>query len=122
MKTSVKNIDEIFTFEGEWGVESKCGLKIVKKDDMATIIVTELYQDNPGSSVTSVAASLAKQVCDNYSLSYKKVIYIESTPEMHSKLNFYDENYYKVDFIVDDSGFKNPKWSKLEDGEIEKYV
>ena len=52
MKVPEKYYDEIFEFNGLWDVVSKCGLKIIDKGWKKTVIVTELYQDNPGTSVT----------------------------------------------------------------------
>ena len=52
MKVSPKYYDEIFDFAGQWDMPSKCGLKIIQHNDKKTVIVTELYQDNPGTSVT----------------------------------------------------------------------
>ncbi|MDR2498851.1 MAG: hypothetical protein LBD28_05370 [Tannerellaceae bacterium] len=51
--------DEIFHYKGEWDMPSCCGLRIIVGDKGATVIVNELYQDNPGSSVASSGRSLA---------------------------------------------------------------
>jgi hypothetical protein len=32
---------------------------------------------------------------------------------MNSKLSFYDEVYFKVDFDIINGNLENPKWSKL---------
>lgn len=122
MKVSNKNIDEIFTFKGEWDVESRCGLEIEHREGYSVIIVTELYLDNPGSSVTSVAPSLAMQICAAYNIDLHKVIYIEHNPDMSSKLKFYDENYYLVSFDIKENVLANPKWKKLTEEEIKQYV
>ena len=62
------------------------------------MIVTELYQDNPGDSVTSAGQSLAQQICRAKGLTPEEIIYLECNPDMNSKLSFYDEEYYQVDF------------------------
>ena len=51
MKVSEKYYDEIFDFAGQWDMPSKCGLRILTYKDKKVIIVTELYQDNPGTSI-----------------------------------------------------------------------
>ena len=126
MKASEKNIDEIFTFEGSWGVESRCGLRRAVRGDRTVVIVTELYQDNPGSSVTSVSTSLAGQICSRYGIDPRTMIYIESAPAMNSKLSFYDEEYYRVDFDIDDTTggvtLASPRWTKLDAQQIKEYV
>jgi len=113
MKASESNIEEIIDFKGLWDLPSKCGIRQIKKEDAHIIIVTELYQDNPGSSITSVSASLATQIAERYNIDPVKMIYIESSPNMNSKLSFYDEEYYRVIFDVKEGVFINPQWTKL---------
>ena len=55
------------------------------------IIVTELYQENPDTSVRYTGYSLFKQICKHKGLVEKDVIYIECNPDTNSKLSFYDE-------------------------------
>lgn len=98
MKVSEEYYDEIFEFKGQWDMPSCCGLKIRKKMDKTYIIVTELYQDNPGTSVTYAAKYLADQICQSKKLDMKECVYIECAPNTNSKLSFYDEEYYQVDF------------------------
>lgn len=98
MKVSEKYYDEVFDFEGLWGVASKCGLKITEKDEKKYVIVTELYQDNPGTSVTQAGKNLAKQICESKGLSLYEIVYLECTPDTNSVLSFYDEQYFEVTF------------------------
>lgn len=113
MKTSDSYIDEIIDFKGVWDMHSRCGLKIFQNNDKHIVIVTELYQDNPGSSITSVSASLATQIIERFKIAASDLIYIESNPEMNSKLSFYDEEYYLVNFDIQGNTLSNPKWSKM---------
>ena len=101
MKVSPEYYDEIFTFKGEWDMESSCGLKIRVVDGKTYVIVTELYQDNPGTSVTYAGKKLADQVCEAKSLKLEDIVYLECTPNTNSKLSFYDEEYFQVDFFAD---------------------
>jgi hypothetical protein len=121
MKASFKEIDEIFDFKGLWDVPSKCGLKILQKNNKYTIIVSELYQENPGTSITQASCSLAKQICDNYNIPMSDIIYIEHNPDMNSKLSFYDEEFYLVNFIINNDTFVDPKWTKIESEELITY-
>lgn len=113
MKTSGDYIDQIFEFEGQWGIPSKCGLKIINNDNGSQIYVTELYKDNPGSSVTSVAASLANQICDRYRLDPTRITYIECNPDMNSKLSFYKQQFFRVTFDIVEGRYSNPRWEKI---------
>ena len=60
MKVPEKYYDEIFEFNGLWDVVSKCGLKIIDKGGKKTVIVTELYQDNPGTSVRNTSFAFSE--------------------------------------------------------------
>lgn len=121
MKISDSNIDHIFEFSGSLGMLSKCGLKIKRWQNKTVVIATELYQDNPGTSITSVTASLAKQICEAFSINLQSLIYLECAPKMNSKLSFYDETYFKVDFDIINNQFENPKWIKLTQEEIKSF-
>ena len=101
MKVSEKYYDEQFHFLGEWDMESLCGLKIRTIDNKTYIIVTELYQDNPGTSVTYAGEKLLQQICSAKGLNPKEVTYLECNPDTNSKLSFYDEEYFEVNFDAD---------------------
>ncbi len=101
MKVSPDYYDEIFSFKGQWDMPSTCGLKIRRRDGKVYVIVTELYQDNPGTSVTYAGESLARQICEAKQLSLDGITYIECNPDTNSKLSFYDEEYFLVDFAAD---------------------
>ena len=98
MKVPEKYYDEIFEFNGLWDVVSKCGLKIIDKGGKKTVIVTELYQDNPGTSVTYAGYALARQICERKNLEINNIRYLECNPDTQSKLSFYDEEYFEVTF------------------------
>jgi len=117
MKVSPTYYDEVFDFKGQWDIPSKCGLKIIEKEGKKYVIVTELYQDNPGTSVTYAGKSLAKQICEKKDLSLSGITYLECTPDTNSVLSFYDEQYFEVTF--NDSPRANyRKLSKEEIGQL----
>ena len=98
MKVPQKYYDEIFEFLGQWDQPSACGLKIIVKDCKTIVVVTELYHDNPGTSVTSAGKNLAMQICERKGLSLLEIMYLECTPDTNSVLSFYDEQYFEVTF------------------------
>jgi hypothetical protein len=102
MKVPESYYDEIFQFKGEWDMPSCCGLKIVRDSAFMPgkicVIVTELYQDNPGTSVTYAGKRLAAQICEAKGLPPDGIVFLECNPDTHSKLSFYDEEYFEVDF------------------------
>lgn len=101
---------------------SRCGLKISQKGEKTIVIVTELYKENPGTTITSVTCSLAEQICEAFQIQPKQMIYLECAPGMNSKLNFYDEVYYLVQFDIEDNKLINPKWTQLDDYEKSIYL
>ena len=115
MRVPEKYYDEIFSFKGQWDVPSRCGLRIVRREK-PVVIVTELYQDNPGTSVTSAGRLLAQQICRDKGLELNNIIYLECNPDTNSKLSFYDEEFFEVDFT---SGSK-PAYRQLGAGEMKK--
>ena len=98
MKVPENYYSEIFDFKGQWEIPSKCGLKIIRKGGKTFVIVTELYQDNPGTSVTATGYNLAKQICEKKDLPLSQIVYLECTPDTNSVLSFYDEQYFEVTF------------------------
>ena len=77
------------------------------------MIVTELYQENPGTSVTYAGKLLAKQICEKKSLSLSEIVYLECTPNTDSVLSFYDEQYFEVKFN-DTPQANYRQWSREE--------
>jgi hypothetical protein len=116
MKVSEKYYDEIFDFKGQWEMPSKCGLKIIKKGGKNFVIVTELYQENQGTSVTYAGKSLKKQICKAKNLDADSVVYIECNPCTNSVLSFYDEEFFEVTFS---DTTPQANYRKLEKEEIE---
>jgi hypothetical protein len=121
MKASLDKIDRIFEFTGSWGIPSKCGLKHFKFDGKDLVLVSELYKDNPGTSITQVTTSLAMQVCEKLNIDQRNLLYIEHCPDMNSKLSFYNEEFYRVSFEIVDGSFINPSWHMLSLEEKKVY-
>jgi hypothetical protein len=113
MKVPDKYYDEIFIFKGQWDMPSCCGLKIIKRHDKTFVIVTELYQENPGTTVTSAGKNLALQICEAKNLNFQEVNYLQCNPYTNSKLSFYEEEYFEVTFPDD----KPPAYRKLDERE-----
>ena len=118
MKVPPSYYDEIFPFLGQWDMPSSCGLKIRQHDGRCYVIVTELYQENPGTSITYAGRSLAEQVCKAKGLNLADITYIECAPDTNSKLSFYDEEYFEVDFDAD----LQHKYRQLDRNEIMKIL
>ena len=122
MEVQKKHFDEIFEFKGKWHVPSKCGLRILDRNGRKVVIVTELYNDNPGSSVTYAGETLLNQICAARGLDPGKVIYIECNPDTKSRLSFFQEEYYLVKFPENEGKQGHPDYRKLEDNEIRDLI
>jgi len=113
MRVPEKYYDEVFDFKGQWDMPSSCGLKIIRKEK-TIVIVTELYQDNPGTSITAAGKNLADQICRNKGLNLNGIMYLECNPDTGSKLSFYDEEFFEVDF----SKGQEPVYRQLPANEV----
>jgi len=118
MKVPEKYYDEIFVFKGQWDTPSECGLKTLTNKGKIVIIVTELYQDNPGTSVTYTGYSLLKQICERKGFAESDVIYVECNPDTNSKLSFYDEEFYEVTFPEVSKDGDKPIYRQLSPDEV----
>jgi hypothetical protein len=114
MKIPETYYDEIFYFKGQWDMPSACGLKIIEWQGKTVVIATELYQDNPGTSVTCSGVSLAAQICEAKALKLSEIRYLECNPDTNSKLSFYDEAYFEVRF----SGSAPAEYRQLTEEEV----
>ena len=122
MKVPEKYYDEIFQFAGQWDMPSACGLKTIRKDGKTYVITTELYQENPGTSITYAGGSLIKQICDRKNLDISGIIYIECNPNTNSKLSFYDEEMFEVSYQLEDGIPMNLSYRQLSKEEIMHIV
>lgn len=114
--------DQIYHFNGLWDVPSICGLKIIKKKDNTIIIATDLFDKNPGTSITEWNIKLAKELCDKYEIDHNRLIYIERTPDKKTKLSFNQESFFKVDFDIEDDKFDNPQWEQMSKEEVDNLI
>lgn len=114
--------DQVYNFKGLWDVPSICGLKILKKEQNTIVIVTDLFEENPGTPITEWNTKLAKEICDENQIEYKELIFIEHTPKKETKLSFNHESFYKVNFDISNEMFDNPKWQELKKEEVDKLI
>jgi hypothetical protein len=114
--------EKVYNFKGQWDVPSCCGLKIVNKTDKIIVIATELYAENPGTSVTNYCAQLAGIICSEHSIPTDKLMFIVHDPDSKSKLTFMNGFFYHVDFTWDGNKFIQPKWNQLEKSIVDNLI
>jgi hypothetical protein len=116
-------MDRYFDYLGIWESPSRCGLKTVeRKDGKLLAIATELYRQNPGTPVTEWCAPLATQILVGENCNHTDFIFVEHTPDMGSKLAFYEETFDLVTFDWDGEKFISPKWQRLTPAEVERMM
>jgi len=113
MEEKKKYIDEIFHFSGKWEMPSLCGLWIRRKDNETLVILTEMYEENPGSSVTGMVAIVAAEVVKKYDIDPETAVFIVHNPERSSKYEFFAESFYQAVMKWDGNAYKSLKWLKV---------
>jgi hypothetical protein len=121
-KTSTDYIKEIYDYNGQWDVPSKCGLMIKMNDDAHIVIASELYDDNPGTSVNYWNCQIASMVCRERNLDPSKLVFIEHTPDRGSKLENYRETFDRVIFQWDGKKFSDPDWEELTREQVDALL
>jgi len=114
MENKPRYVDEIFHFPGHWEMPSLCGVQIRRREEGVTVILTELYQENPGSSVTGMVEAVATGVVKRYSLEPEKTEFIVHNPERSSKYEFFSEMFYRAKMQWDGEKYCDVFWEKLE--------
>ena len=115
-------IDQIYNYKGAWEIRSLCGLKIVKKGSHTIVIVSEMYETNPGSSVTSCIDKLANEIIDKFGIEPDQMMFIEHYPDRKSNLEFFRETFDLVQFDWDGSKFMNPNWKRIKREDIDQLI
>ncbi|MBN1198994.1 MAG: hypothetical protein JXA23_06560 [Bacteroidales bacterium] len=116
-------MDHYFDFPGQWETPSRCGLKIIRRKDGKTLVIaTELYRQNPGTPVTEWVAPLATRIMQHCVEHPGNFLFIEHTPDLRSKLTFYEETFDLVDFNWDGGKFINPRWTRLSKDDVDRMM
>lgn len=113
---------EYFNFRGLWDIPSACGLKIYRCEKYVVAVVSELYRQNPGTTITDVPVQLATQICEKYSIDINSLLYVEHNPETITKLSFYEEEFFRVHFTVNADKLSNPQYEKISKADLESLV
>ena len=115
-------VDEIFEFKGLWDMPSKCGLKIVELTNETIVVITDLYHENPGTSVTEFCSELATAIVKEKQLNPEKTIFVHHSPDMGSKYEFFTESFEIVGFDIENQKFANPVWKKISKEKVEDML
>lgn len=108
--------DREYTFRGLRGAESRCRLRLftARPIETVTAVVTELDDENTGTSVTNSAASLAGQICADYGITPSCFALVEHYREARIGGSTFDESYSRVNLsYAEEVGFKLLDWTHL---------
>lgn len=122
MKPDLTYVDKIHEFEGLWGAPSLCGLLTCRNDAGVIVIATELYDKNPGTSVTEFATGLAEALMKETKADPDAFTFIIHCPETGSKLSIYEESFDVVHFDVDGARLVNPRFERVTRGHVDTLL
>lgn len=122
MKLDRSWIDTVYTFKGQWDVESRCGLKVARREGRHVFVVTELFTENPGTSVTNFCAQLATLLLVEYQVPPEEFVYVEHCPDRGSRLEHYQETFDRVSLTWDGERFTDPEWQRMTKKEALELV
>ena len=108
-----KYIDEIYHFKGKWEMPSLCGISISQNEGLTRVILTELYEDNPGSSVTDMIEALAGEIVAKYTIDPETAVFIVRNPERSSHYTFFAETFHLARMEWDGERFTGLIWEKV---------
>ena len=118
-----KYMDRYFEYAGQWDSPSKCGLRVVhRKDGTVLAIATEIYRQNPGTPVTEWCAQLATQVMKSLGCAPDNFVCVEHTPDLKSKLAFYEETFDLLHFHWNGESFIHPQWTRLSRDQVSSML
>lgn len=115
-------MDREYHFKGKWDVPGICGLKVAQKPGKTIVIATNLYENNPGTSISRWSAQLATAICNELRIDPSQLVFIEHNPDRHSKLEFYKETFDIVDFVWESDSFTNPSWKRISKKEVDAML
>ncbi len=110
-----------WAFEGLHHRPAACRLQVLKKDDTALVLWTELA-DNPGASVTNASENLAMSVVREFNLNPHKCLFVEHyEKDRHSMGQGTEESYDIVSYEWEGIGdevqpyrARNAAWERLQ--------
>ena len=119
MEIPSKYISEVYHFKGKCDLPSLCGITVVVQTVKTIVIATNLYESNPGTSISRWIAPLATTICEEFNIPSEKLIFIEHNPDRNSKLDFYKQTFDAVEFTWDGEKLTDPKWRRISKEEMD---
>jgi hypothetical protein len=115
--------DRLYLYRGLHGCPSYCWLRIYMTPAQTVVLATEL-EDNPGTSITNMAAGLATEVVRTFGLPLDTLVWIEHYPA-HLGINGgarLPESFDRVTFTHTAQGLRLPQWCRLSQTQVETLI
>jgi hypothetical protein len=115
--------DHPYLYRGYHGCPSYCWLRIYMTPGQTMVLATEL-EDNPGTSITNMAAGLATEVVRAFHLPLDTLVWIEHYPA-HLGINGgarLPASFDRVTFTPTPQGLQSPQWCRLSQTEVEIFL
>ena len=114
MEDKRKYIDEIFRFKGKWEMPSLCGLQVRREEGRVLVILTEMYEENPGNSVTGMVEQVATDVVTKHGIPPLSAEFIVHNPQRSNKYEFFAETFYRAKMRWDGERYTEVDWERVE--------
>lgn len=111
-------IDDVYEYAGRWDVPSLCGIRLQRSGTRLTVVATELYDKNPGTSVTAMAGKLVEWLAAEHGVAPNQTTLVVRCPGRGSKLSCYDETFDLFEPGSDGAGH----WVRMTAAEVEALL
>ena len=115
--------DRLYLYRGYHGCPSYGWLRIYMTPGQTVVLATEV-DDNPGTSVTNMAASLATEVVRTFRLPLDTLVWIEHYPPrlgIHGGPRL-PVSFDQVTFTLTTQGLRHPQWRRLSQAAVETFL
>src|SRR5207247_791555 len=109
--------DHLYLYRGLHGCPSYCWLRISTAPGQTVVLATEL-EDNPGTSITTIAHRLATEVARTFGLPLDTLRWIEHYPERPGLT----ESFALVRFTRTAQGLQAPERRRLRREDVETLI
>lgn len=115
-----------YEFTGYHGSKAHCRLRIYGGDpDRPSVVIATEAEDNPGTSITNAAESLATRVCQDFRLDPDTVLWVEHYRDraFFGGRPQFQERFDLVSFDRSpDGSFRHPGWRPLARASVERLI
>lgn len=108
-----------YHYPGNWGQDSRCGVRIVRFYERVTVILTE-YPSDPGTSVTNRAEVIASRYHAEHlaPIDPGEIRWIEHYPPGRGVVVEETFDWIQFDYDRNARWFRHPRWRRLTAAEL----